>query len=116
MPGKITKPIAGPPVKPWCYRVGRTASKKFGARENWPVERRVELNARRREKRAQKRDAGIEEMLLIAKSKLGGADGRVARLELRALKMRRQDSGNDLRRKIAQRLERLHAQRLRTER
>ena len=56
MPGKITKPIAGPPIKPWCYRVGRTASKKFGARENWPAERRAAL-------------------------RMGGADGRVARLE-----------------------------------
>lgn len=115
MPETPTKPIAGPPVKPWCYRVGRTASKKFGARENWPAERRVELNGRRREKRAQKCDAGIEEMLLIAKSKMGGTDGRVARLELRALKRKRAISAEAMRREISERMERLRLQRARTQ-
>jgi hypothetical protein len=120
----MTKPNANdhrknaetPPVKPWCFRVARTSAKKYGARENWPSERREALTQRRREKRAETGDPRIEKLQLIAESKMGGIEGRIARWKLRVLKMQEHRSAEEMRRKIVEKIERVRAQRLRAER
>ena len=102
-----------PPVKPWCHRVAQRTAKKFGAPENWPLDpRRVRAQDRRARRKA-KADPTMEEILLIAETKLGGFEGRIARAKLRALKLQRHHTAEQMRKKIADRLMRLHAERLR---
>lgn len=100
-----------PPVKPWCYRVARTAAKKYGARENWPQTWREKCTNARRAKRRQQDNPAIEELLLIAESKAGGLEGQIARAKLRVLKMQQHISAEAMRSQILARLMRASARR-----
>ena len=100
-----------PPFKPWCRRVARTVTKKYGARENWPNEWRHAHTAERKAKRNARRDPTEEEMWLRAESKRGGIEAEIARMKLRAIKQRKIISAKDMRLELATRLERLHASR-----
>ncbi|MEQ1652295.1 MAG: hypothetical protein ABL897_07400 [Hyphomicrobium sp.] len=103
-----------PPVKPWCYRVGRTGAKKFGARENWPRQWRDARTKARRSKRVDPGEQAIEELLLIAQSKAGGLEGQIARAKLRAMKTERDVSAEEIRQQICDRLTRPGNRRTRT--
>ena len=96
-----------PTIKPWCFRVTRTGAKKYGARENWPLEQRHELTSARKAKRAKRGDPSDEELRLRIVAKLGGIDGKIARLKLRATKQEKHHKAEDLRRDIAERLKKL---------
>lgn len=113
---KTTQSPETPPVKPWCFHSARVAAKKFGARENWPRERREARTAERRNRKKTKGERSAEEWLLIAETKMGGIDAKIARAKLRALKVQRHESAEGLRAAIYKRLERLHAQREQAER
>ncbi len=93
-----------PSMKPWCFRVTRTGAKKYGARENWPNERRDARTAKRKAKRNARRDPTEEEMWLRAESKSGGIEAHVARMKLRALKQRKIINAEELRRELVTRI------------
>lgn len=101
-----------PTVKPWCYRVGRTGAKTFGARENWPAPRGAAGSRRKHAKSPKGMPVAVEKLLLIAEAKAGGIEGRIAHLKLKALKMDHKVTAEHLCNKIADRLTRLHQERL----
>lgn len=113
MSRKKTKSIASetPPAKPWCYRVGRTGAKKFGARENWPSDWREARAKKRRAHRTHDGERAVAELLLIAESKQGGLEGQIARAKLRALKKERHITAEAMRSQIIARLTRANARR-----
>ena len=105
---KKVKATALPAIKPWCFRVTRTGAKKYGARENWPLEQRQKRAGARRAKRNTRGDPTEYELLLRAEAKTGGIEAQIARMKLRALKAYKRVDAEQMRRQICERLEKLH--------
>lgn len=101
-----------PPIKPWCFHVTRTGAKKHGARENWPSDTRQARARSRKEKSDARGDPTEAEFRLRAECKTGGIEAKIARMKLRALKKYKRVCAEELRKELAERIERFRASRI----